>query len=39
MIYVLNVNGKPLIPTSSAKARQLLKQKKAMVKQVKLKYY
>ncbi|POZ90226.1 paclitaxel/taxanoid biosynthesis susceptibility protein TS1 [Petrotoga halophila DSM 16923] len=31
MVYVLSVNGKPLMPTNNAKARILLKQKKAKV--------
>ena len=35
MVYVLNINGKPLMPTSNAKARILLKQKKAKVKEIK----
>jgi len=28
MVYVLSIDGKPLMPTSNAKARILLKQKK-----------
>jgi hypothetical protein len=32
MVYVLNIDGKPLMPTNNAKARILLKQKKAKVK-------
>ncbi len=35
MVYVLNIDGKPLMPTNNAKARKLLKQKKAKVKTVK----
>lgn len=35
MVYVLNIDGKPLMPTSNAKARILLKQKKAIVKELK----
>lgn len=35
MVYVLDVDGKPLMPTTNPKARILLKQKKAKVKQVK----
>jgi len=35
MVYVLSVDGKPLMPTTPAKARILLKQKKAIVKTVK----
>ncbi|WP_309550697.1 RNA-guided endonuclease IscB [Clostridium sp. CM027] len=35
MVYVLDVDGKQLMPTSNPKARQLLKQKKAIVKHVK----
>lgn len=35
MVYVLSVEGKPLMPTSNAKARKLLKQKKAKVKELK----
>ena len=35
MIYVISVDGKPLMPTSNAKARILLKQKKAKVKELK----
>ena len=35
MVYVLNINGKPLMPTSNAKARILLKQKRAKVKEIK----
>ena len=35
MVYVLSQTGKPLMPTSNAKARILLKQGKASVKTVK----
>ena len=35
MVYVLNIDGKPLMPTNNAKARILLKQKKAKVKELK----
>jgi len=35
MVYVLNINGKPLMPTSNVKARILLKNSKATVKAVK----
>ncbi len=35
MVYVLNIEGKPLMPTSNAKARKLLKQKKAKVGELK----
>ena len=31
MVYVKNIEGKALMPTSNAKARKLLKQKKAKV--------
>ena len=31
MVYVRNIDGKALMPTSNAKARKLLKQKKAKV--------
>ena len=31
MVYVKSIDGKPLMPTSNAKARKLLKQKKAKV--------
>ena len=31
MVYVISIEGKPLMPTSNAKARKLLKQKKAKV--------
>ena len=31
IVYVLNKKGKPLMPTNNAKARKLLKQKKAEV--------
>ncbi|MCC0669291.1 RNA-guided endonuclease IscB [Clostridioides sp. ZZV14-6153] len=34
MVYVINFEGKPLMPTTNAKARKLLKQKKATVKRV-----
>jgi len=35
MVYVLNIDGKALMPTSNAKARILLKNKKAKVKELK----
>lgn len=35
MVYVLDIDGKPLMPTTNAKARMLLKQKKAVVKELK----
>ncbi len=35
MVYVLSINGNPLMPTSNAKARILLKEKKAIVKTIK----
>ncbi|BAO04883.1 uncharacterized protein CBO05P1_164 [Clostridium botulinum B str. Osaka05] len=35
MVYVISINNKPLMPTSNAKARILLKQKKAKVKELK----
>lgn len=35
MVYVLDIDRKPLMPTSNPKARQLLKQNKATVKQIK----
>lgn len=35
MVYVLAIDGKPLMPTTNAKARILLKEKKAVVKEVK----
>lgn len=35
MVYVLNIEGQPLMPTSNAKARKLLKQNKAIVKELK----
>ena len=35
MVYVLNINGEPLMPTTNAKARILLREKKAIVKEVK----
>ena len=35
MVYVLNIDGQPLMPTNNAKARILLKAKKAKVKTVK----
>lgn len=35
MVYVINIDNKPLMPTSNAKARILLKQKKAKVKELK----
>lgn len=35
MVYVLDINGKPLMPTNNGKARKLLKQKKAKVKELK----
>jgi hypothetical protein len=31
MVYVLNIQGKPLMPCTEAKARKLLKQGKAKV--------
>ena len=31
MVYVLNINGKPLMPTNNAKAGILLKKQKATV--------
>ena len=31
MVYVLNIEGKPLMPCSEAKARKLLKQNKAKI--------
>ena len=34
MVYVISIEGKPLMPTNNAKARLLLKQKKAKVKTV-----
>ena len=35
MVYVLSIDEKPLMPTNNAKARILLKQKKAIVKKLK----
>ena len=35
MVYVISIDGQPLMPTSNAKARKLLKQKKANVKELK----
>lgn len=35
MVYVLNINGKPLMPTNNAKARILLRKQKATVVTVK----
>lgn len=35
MVYVISFEGKALMPTSNAKARKLLKQKKAIVKELK----
>lgn len=35
MVYVLDINGEPLMPTTNAKARVLLKQKKAIAKELK----
>lgn len=35
MVYVISINGKALMPTSNAKARILLKNKKAKVKELK----
>lgn len=35
MVYVISIDNKPLMPTSNAKARILLKQKKAKVKELK----
>lgn len=35
MVYVISINGEPLMPTSNAKARILLREKKAKVKEVK----
>ena len=35
MVYVLDVNGEPLMPTTNAKARILLKERKAIVREVK----
>ena len=35
MVYVLSINEKPLMPTSNARARILLKQKKDKVKEIK----
>ena len=35
MVYVISIDGKALMPTSNAKARKLLKQKKAKVKKLK----
>lgn len=35
MVYVISIDGKPLMPTSNAKVRILLKQKKAKVKELK----
>ena len=35
MVYVISFEGKALMPTSNAKARKLLKQKKAKVKNLK----
>ena len=35
MVYVLSIDGQPLMPTNNAKARILLKAKKAKVKTVK----
>lgn len=35
MVYVINIDNKPLMPTSNAKARILLKQNKAKVKELK----
>jgi len=31
MVYVLNINGQPLMPCKEAKAKKLLKQDKAKV--------
>lgn len=31
MVYVIGIDGRPLMPTNNAKARKLLKQKKAKV--------
>lgn len=35
MVYVISIDGKPLMPTTNAKARILLKQQKATVKELK----
>ena len=35
MVYVINIEGKALMPTSNVKARILLKNKKAIVKELK----
>lgn len=35
MVYVISIDGKPLMPTSNAKSRILLKEKKAIVKELK----
>ncbi|MCD3340432.1 RRXRR domain-containing protein, partial [Clostridium botulinum] len=35
MVYVIDINGNPLMPTNEAKARKLLKNKKAIVKELK----
>lgn len=35
MVYVISIDGKSLMPTSNAKARKLLKSKKAKVKEIK----
>lgn len=35
MVYVINIDGKAMMPTTNAKARILLKQKKATVKELK----
>ena len=35
MVYVINLDGEPLMPTSNAKARILLKENKATVKELK----
>lgn len=35
MVYVLDINGEPLMPTTNAKARILLKERKAIVKEIK----
>ncbi len=32
MVYVVNVNGKPLMPCKEAKARRLLKNNKAKIR-------
>ncbi|GCD12562.1 RRXRR domain-containing protein [Clostridium tagluense] len=35
MVYVISIDGKPLMPTSNAKSRILLRENKAIVKELK----